>query len=69
MACLLKIKLTNIKVTFLILTIRNMVKSMMNLFARIIKDLVLKDMPIAMINMGLGEILNYMNAMIVQNVH
>ncbi len=46
-----------------------MVKSMMNLFARIIKDLVLKDMPIAMINMGLGEILNYMNAMIVQNVH
>jgi len=69
MACLLKIKLTNIKVTFLILTIGNMVKSMMNLFARIIKDLVLKDMPIAMINMGLGEILNYMNAMIVQNVH
>ena len=65
MACLLKIKLTNIKVTFLILTIGNM----MNLFARIIKDLVLKDMPIAMINMGLREILNYMNAMIVQNVH
>lgn len=69
MACLLKIKPTNIKVTFLILKIGNMMKSMMNLYARIIKDLVLKSMPIAMINMDLGEILNYMNAIIVQNVH
>ena len=32
------------------------------------KRLVLKDMPIAMINMGLRETSNYMNVMIVQNV-
>ncbi len=44
-------------------------KSMMNLYARIIKNLVLKGMPIAMLNMDLREILNYMNAIIVQNVH
>ena len=31
-------------------------------------DWVLKDMPIAMINMGLRETSNYMNVMIVQNV-
>ena len=65
----IKNKTNKYKSDILILTIGNMMKSMMNLFARIIKDLVLKDMPIAMINMGLGEILNYMNAMIVQNVH
>src|SRR5699024_4657835 len=65
----IKIKLKKIKIIFIILKIINIMKSMKNLFGQIIKDFVLKSMPIAMINMDLGEILTYMNEMIVQNVH
>ena len=43
-----------------------MTKLTMNIFVQISDCL--KDMPIAMINMGLRETSNYMNVMIVQNV-
>lgn len=42
-----------------------MMKSMMNIFVRIISDLVLSGMLIVTIDMDLREILNCMNAMIV----
>ena len=45
-----------------------MTKLTMNIFVQTISDWVLKDMPIAMINMDLRETSNYMNVMIVQNV-
>lgn len=62
------IKLKNIKVTFLILKIGIITKLTMNAFVQTIRDWVLKDMAIAMINMDLRETSNYMNVMIVQNV-
>ncbi len=45
-----------------------MTKLTTNTFVQTISDWVLKDMPIVMINIDLRETLNYMNAMIVQNV-
>lgn len=42
-----------------------MMKSMMNIFVRIISDLVLSGMLIVTIDKDLREILNCMNAMIV----
>ena len=61
----IKDKTKNIKAT---LKIGIMTKLTMNIFVQTISDWVLKDMPIAMINMGLRETSNYMNVMIVQNV-
>ena len=62
----IKDKTKNIKATSLTLKIGVMTKLTMNIFVQTIR--VLKDMPIAMINMGLRETSNYMNVMIVQNV-
>ena len=62
------IKDKTIKATSLTLKIGVMTKLTMNIFVQTISDWVLKDMPIAMINMGLRETSNYMNVMIVQNV-
>ena len=64
----IKDKTKNIKATSLTLKIGIMTKLTMNIFVQTISDWVLKDMPIAMINMGLRETSNYMNVMIVQNV-
>ena len=64
----IKDKTKNIKATSLTLKIGVMTKLTMNIFVQTISDWVLKDMPIAMINMGLRETSNYMNVMIVQNV-
>ncbi len=69
MACLLKIRLKNLKVTFLILRIGNTMKLTMNLFVQIINDWVLIDMLTDMTNMDSNETLNYMNVMIVQVIH
>ena len=63
----IKDKTKNIKATSLTLKIGIMTKLTMNIFVQTISDC-LKDMPIAMINMGLRETSNYMNVMIVQNV-
>ena len=63
----IKDKTKNIKATSLTLKIGIMTKLTMNIFVQTISE-VLKDMPIAMINMGLRETSNYMNVMIVQNV-
>ena len=64
----IKDKTKNIKATSLTLKIGIMTKLTMNIFVQTISDWVLKDMPIAMINMDLRETSNYMNVMIVQNV-
>ncbi len=66
MACFLKIKLRNIKMTFLILKTGSMTKLMMNLFVQITNDSVLKDTHTKKIDMGSKETLNCMSAMIVQ---
>lgn len=49
--------------------VANMMKSMMNLFVRIISELILSGMLIVTIDMDLREILNCMKAMIVRIVH
>ena len=51
----IKDKTKNIKATSLTLKIGVMTKLTMNIFVQTISDWVLKDMPIAMINMGLRD--------------
>ncbi len=68
MACLFKIKLESLKVTFSTLKIGNMTNLMMNLYVLITKEQVLKDMHTVMIDMVLNVTSNYMNAMTVQHV-